>query len=335
MSFIDEIKVYVKGGKGGNGCISFRREKFVALGGPDGGKGGAGGDITFRASKKYNTLLKFHYQPHIKGDNGEHGSSGRKCGSAGKNTIIEVPIGTQIYDIGDNLIADLTIENQRITAAKGGEGGIGNAGSKNYVKDKYYNPGSEGEENTLLLKLKIIADVGIIGLPNAGKSTFLSLCSNAHPKIANYQFTTLCPQIGMVKLDGYRDFIMADIPGLIEGAHKGLGLGHKFLKHIERCRSILHLIDCTQEDVIATYNTVRNELKSYNETLSVKNELVAMSKCDIPDNDTVTKKVKTLEDYLQRKVYKIASDRKTHQLINEIYNSLNKKEEKIEFNPIN
>ena len=334
MAFIDEIKVYVRGGKGGNGCISFRREKFVALGGPDGGRGGKGSDIIFCASKKYNTLLNLHYQPHIIGNKGEHGSGSKKSGAMGKNVIVEVPIGTQIFDVGGKLISDLSIENQQFRVAYGGAGGIGNAGSKNYIRDRYYNPGEDGEEKTLLLKLKIIADVGIIGLPNAGKSTFLSLCSNAHPKIADYEFTTLSPQIGMVRLDDNRDFVIADIPGLIEGAHKGLGLGCQFLKHVERCKSVLHLIDCMQEDVVSAYNTVRNELEQYSEKLKVKTELVVISKCDMLNNKIVDEKVKLLENYLQRKVYRIALNKKVDEVVSKLYESLNKTGEKLKYDPL-
>ncbi len=334
MIFVDEIKIYAKGGKGGNGCISFRREKFVAYGGPDGGRGGNGSNIILRASKKYNTLLKFYYQPHLRGNNGEHGGSSRKYGLSGKDVIVEVPIGTQVYDVNNKLLADLILEKQEILIAKGGAGGVGNAGSRSHVKEQNYNPGEEGEDNTLFLKLKIIADVGIIGLPNAGKSTFLSMCSNAHPKIADYEFTTLCPQIGMVKLDNSRDFIIADIPGLIEGAHNGLGLGHTFLKHIERCKTVLHLIDCMHDDVIKVYNIVREELKQYNELLIDKKEIVAVSRCDLLDADMVEEKIKLLEEYTKHKVYRVTVQNKPHEILNQLYNQLGTKDSVVKYDPL-
>ena len=336
MAFIDEVKIYLRAGNGGNGCISIRREKFVEFGGPDGGKGGKGGDIIFNATKKLNTLLKFRYQPHIIGQRGQHGQGSNKYGAAGKDTIVNVPIGTQIYDPQENLVADLAQPGQTVSLAKGGDGGKGNTGSRNYNITEHYTLGEQGEEVTLLLKLKIIADIGIIGLPNAGKSTFLSTCSNAHPKIAEYAFTTLCPQIALVRIDDYRDFVMADIPGLIEGAHQGSGLGHKFLKHIERCSALLHLVDCTQEDVIKTYEIVRNELALYNEKLIEKNELVAISRCDMLSNDIVEEKVKKLAAHLQQEVYTIALGQSNNIITAKLYDLLDKSiiEEKTEYDPL-
>lgn len=335
MSFIDEVKVHLKAGDGGNGCISFRREKFVAHGGPDGGTGGKGGDIFFIASNTFNTLLKLRYQPHIIGDKGAPGGSANKYGAAGKDSIIEVPVGTQIYDINDELIVDLSNKGQLILAAGGGKGGLGNAKFKSCERgSKNYNCGELGCETSLLLRLKIVADIGIIGLPNAGKSTFLSLCSNAHPKIADYAFTTLYPQIGMVKLDNYRDFIIADIPGLISGAHKGIGLGHQFLRHVERCNVLLHLIDSTQEDVVKAYNTVKSELALYSEKLINKREVVAVSRCDISNDDTVNKKRTLLENYLQHPVYTVAINQDIKQITNKLYSLLEKDVEDYQYDPL-
>ncbi len=334
MAFIDEVKIYLKAGKGGNGCISIRREKFVEFGGPDGGKGGDGGDIIFCATNKINTLLKFRYQPHITGKPGKHGQSSNKYGADGQDTFIQVPVGTQIYDLDDNLIADLTTQGQEVILAKGGKGGVGNAKSKKINSEDHYNRGDDGEERTLLLKLKIIADIGIIGLPNAGKSTFLSICSNANPKIADYAFTTLCPQIAMVNLSDYRDFVIADIPGLIEGAHQGSGLGHKFLKHIERCSALLHLVDCLQEDVIQTYEVVRNELELYNQQLLDKKELVAISRCDLLNEEKVQEKVRTLSEHLGQEVYTVSLNQSNNSISNRLYNFLNKDVPQKKFDPL-
>jgi GTPase len=282
MKFLDEAKVYIASGAGGNGCVSFRREKFIEFGGPNGGDGGKGGDVVIEAVNGLNTLIDYRYQQHFKAQRGGNGMGKDRAGANGKDVVLKVPIGTQVYEEdGETLIADLTEVGQRATIAEGGNGGFGNAHFKSSTNraPRRANPGQPGEERTIRLRLKLIADAGLIGLPNAGKSTFLAAVSAAKPKIADYPFTTLHPQLGVVKVDE-REFVLADLPGLIEGAHEGTGLGDRFLGHTERCRVLLHLVDGTIEDAGAAYRTVRAELEAYGQGLSEKPEIVALSKAD-------------------------------------------------------
>src|SRR6516225_9688701 len=282
MKFLDEAKVYIRSGDGGNGCVSFRREKFIEFGGPNGGDGGKGGDVIAEAVYGLNTLIDYRYQQHFFGKNGGAGMGKDRHGANGADALLKVPVGTQIYEEdGETLLADLTERGQRAVLARGGNGGFGNAHFKSSTNraPRRANPGQPGEERTIRLRLKLIADAGIVGLPNAGKSTFLAAVSAAKPKIADYPFTTLHPQLGVVELDG-REFVLADLPGLIEGAHEGAGLGDRFLGHTERCRVLLHLVDGTGEDAGAAYKIVRTELEAYGQGLSDKPEIVALSKSD-------------------------------------------------------
>jgi GTPase len=282
MKFLDEAKVYIRSGDGGNGCVSFRREKFIEFGGPNGGDGGKGGDVVAVAVEGLNTLIDYRYQQHHTAKNGRGGMGKDRHGANGADIIMKVPVGTQIYEEdGETLLADLTEVGQRAVLARGGNGGFGNAHFKSSTNraPRHANPGQPGEERTIRLRLKLIADAGIVGLPNAGKSTFLAAVSAARPKIADYPFTTLHPQLGVVGIDG-REFVLADIPGLIEGAHEGLGLGDRFLGHVERCRVILHLIDGTGEHAGKAYKTVRAELEAYGGGLAEKAEVVALNKAD-------------------------------------------------------
>jgi GTP-binding protein len=282
MKFLDEAKVYVASGAGGNGCVSFRREKFIEFGGPNGGDGGKGGDVIVEAVNGLNTLIDYRYQQHFKAQRGENGMGKDRHGASGKDAVLKVPAGTQVYEEdGETLLADLTEIGQQVMIAKGGNGGFGNAYFKSSTNraPRHANPGQPAEELTIRLRLKLIADAGLIGLPNAGKSTFLSVVSAAKPKIADYPFTTLHPQLGVVRIDE-REFVLADLPGLIEGAHEGVGLGDRFLGHTERCRVILHLVDGTAEDVAGAYRTVRGELEAYGNGLTDKPEIVALTKAD-------------------------------------------------------
>ncbi len=289
MKFLDEAKVYIASGAGGDGCVSFRREKFIEFGGPNGGDGGKGGDVVVEAVNGLNTLIDYRYQQHFKAQRGGNGMGKDRAGANGKDVVLKVPIGTQVYEEdGETLIADLTEVGERATLAKGGNGGFGNTHFKSSTNraPRHANPGQPGEEGTIRLRLKLIADAGLIGLPNAGKSTFLAAVSAAKPKIADYPFTTLHPQLGVVKVDE-REFVLADLPGLIEGAHEGAGLGDRFLGHTERCRVLLHLIDGTIEDAGAAYRTVRAELEAYGQGLSEKPEIVALSKADAMTSELV------------------------------------------------
>ena len=282
MKFLDQQKIYIKSGDGGAGCVGFRREKYVEYGGPDGGDGGRGGDIIVECVANLNTLIDFRYQQHFKAGRGQHGQGKNRSGRGGEDRLLTVPVGTQIFDEeGDELIADLTAPGQKLLLASGGDGGFGNAHYKSATNQapRRADDGWPGEERWLWLRLKLIADAGLIGLPNAGKSTFLSAVTRARPKIADYPFTTLYPNLGVGYVDG-DEIILADVPGLIEGAHEGAGLGDRFLGHIERCGVLLHLIDGTHDDPIGAYRTVRNELRDYGEALDQKSELVALNKCD-------------------------------------------------------
>jgi GTP-binding protein len=282
MKFLDEAKVYIRSGDGGNGCVSFRREKFIEFGGPNGGDGGSGGDVIAQAVDGLNTLIDYRYQQHFFAKNGRAGMGKDRHGANGADAVLKVPVGTQIYEAdGETLLADLTELGQRAVLARGGNGGFGNAHFKTSTNraPRHANPGQPGTELTIRLRLKLIADAGVVGLPNAGKSTFLAAVSAAKPKIADYPFTTLHPQLGVVDVDG-REFVLADIPGLIEGAHEGVGLGDRFLGHVERCRVLLHLVDGTGGNAGEAYQTVRAELSAYGQGLADKPEIVALSKAD-------------------------------------------------------
>ncbi len=282
MKFLDQAKIYVKAGNGGAGCVSFRREKFIEFGGPNGGDGGRGGDVVVECVQGLNTLIDFRFQQHFKAKTGEHGMGKDRHGANGAPVVLKVPPGTEILDEdGETLIADLTEPGQRFVLCKGGNGGFGNAYFKTATNQapRHANPGLDGEERWVWLRLKLIADAGLIGLPNAGKSTFLATVTAAKPKIADYPFTTLHPGLGVVRIDA-REMVLADIPGLIEGAHEGHGLGDRFLGHVERCLVLLHLVEGTSEHAGKAYKTVRNELAAYGEGLAEKPEIVALSKVD-------------------------------------------------------
>jgi GTP-binding protein len=282
MKFLDQAKVYVRSGDGGNGCIAFRREKFIEFGGPSGGDGGRGGDVVVTAVDGLNTLIDYRYQQHFKAQRGTNGMGKDRAGANGTDIVLKVPAGTQIYDAdGETLIADLVAVGDEAVLARGGNGGFGNAHFKSSTNraPRHANPGQPGEERWIWLRLKLIADAGLVGLPNAGKSTFLAAVTAAKSKIADYPFTTLNPQLGVVRIDT-REFVLADIPGLIEGAHAGVGLGDRFLGHVERCRVLLHLVDGMSEHAGKAYATVRGEIEAYGHGLAAKPEIVALTKAD-------------------------------------------------------
>jgi GTP-binding protein len=291
MKFLDEAKVYIRSGDGGNGCVAFRREKYIEFGGPSGGNGGRGGDVVIEVVDGLNTLIDYRYQQHFKAQRGGNGA-GKDChGAGGKSITLKVPVGTQIFDEDrETLIHDFTARGEKFVLAEGGNGGFGNAHFKSPTNraPRNANSGQTGEERWIWLRLKLIADAGLVGLPNAGKSTFLSKVSAAKPKIADYPFTTLHPQLGVVNSDG-REFVLADIPGLIEGAHEGAGLGDRFLGHVERCRVLLHLVDATCEHAGKAYKTVRQELDAYGGQLTDKLEIVGLNKIDAVDPDELKK----------------------------------------------
>jgi GTP-binding protein len=296
MKFLDECKIFVKSGDGGAGCVSFRREKFIEFGGPDGGDGGRGGDIIVEAVANLNTLIDYRYAQHFKARRGYHGSGANRSGPSGPTITLKVPIGTQILDeTKEQVLFDMVTPGQKILLCKGGDGGFGNAHFKTSTNQapRQHGEGWPGEERWLWLRLKLIADAGLIGLPNAGKSTFLAAVSRAKPKIADYPFTTLRPQLGVVRTDN-REFVVADIPGLIEGAHEGAGLGVRFLGHIERCGVLIHLVDGTQDDVAGAYKTVRRELAAYGAGLEEKRQIVALNKCDALTQEDIADKLKKL-----------------------------------------
>ncbi len=298
MKFLDEAKIYIRSGDGGSGCLSFRREKFLEFGGPNGGNGGRGGDVVVHCVKGLNTLIDFRYRQHFKAERGHHGMGKDRTGRNGEVLVIKVPVGTQILDEDkETLIADMTDEGQTFVLARGGDGGFGNAHFKSSTNQapRRADPGWPGEERWIWLRLKLIADAGLVGLPNAGKSTFLSVVSEAKPKIADYPFTTLHPNLGVVGVDDVH-FVMADIPGLIEGAHEGAGLGTRFLGHVERCSVLLHLVDGTQDDVAEAYRTIRTELEGYDDGLARKREIVALNKIDALQPAEIRKKRKALAD---------------------------------------
>ena len=296
MKFLDQAKVYVRSGDGGAGSVSFLREKFVEFGGPNGGNGGRGGDIIIECVDGLNTLIDYRYQQHFKAKTGVHGMGKNRTGADGADVVLRVPVGTQVFeDDNETLVADMTAVGQRVVLLSGGNGGFGNAHFKTSSNQapRHANPGQVGVEKWIWLRLKLIADAGLVGLPNAGKSTFLSAVSAAKPKIADYPFTTLHPNLGVVSV-GERDFVLADIPGLIEGASDGAGLGDRFLGHVERCGVLIHLIDGTQEDLEAAYVTIRTELTAYDERLGEKPEIVVLNKIDSIDPDELKAKAKLL-----------------------------------------
>ena len=308
MKFLDEAKIYLKAGNGGDGACSFRREKFIEFGGPNGGNGGKGADIVFEAVANLNTLIDFRYQQHFKAPRGENGGSRSCTGASADDMIIKVPVGTQIVaDDGVSVLADLTEAGQTFIAARGGMGGRGNESYKSSTNQapRQADKGELGEELWVWLRLKIIADVGLLGLPNAGKSTFLSVVSRARPKIADYPFTTLYPHLGVAKVDA-KEVLIADIPGLIEGASDGAGLGTRFLKHVERCKVLVHLIDGTAEDVSVPYKTIRKELKKYSPALADKPEVIGLNKIDALSPEEVEEKLKKLKKASKKSVFAVS-----------------------------
>ena len=302
MKFLDEAKVYIQSGAGGNGCVSFRREKFIEFGGPNGGDGGRGGDVIAECTDGLNTLIDYRYQQHFKAKRGGNGMGKDRHGGNGADIVLKVPAGTQIFDEdAETLLADLTEVGQRVVLARGGNGGFGNAHFKTSTNraPRHANPGQPAQERTIWLRLKLIADAGLVGLPNAGKSTFLAATSAAKPKIADYPFTTLHPQLGVVAVDG-REFVLADLPGLIEGAHEGAGIGDRFLGHIERCRVLLHLVDATGEHAGESYKTIRHELEAYGHDLTNKAEIIALSKADAVDAEALKRQKERLRRAAKR-----------------------------------
>ncbi len=303
MKFLDQAKIYVRSGDGGAGCLSFRREKFIEFGGPDGGDGGRGGDVWIECVDGLNTLIDYRYQQHFKAKKGGYGMGANRTGAKGDDVVLKVPAGTEVLDEdGETVLLDVTEVGQRVRLLKGGNGGFGNAQFKTSTNQapRRANPGLEGEERWIWLRLKLIADAGLVGLPNAGKSTFLAATTAAKPKVADYPFTTLHPGLGVVKVDG-REFVLADIPGLIEGAHEGVGLGDRFLAHIERCQVLLHLVDATSEHAGKTYKTVRAELEAYGNGLEDKPEIVALSKVDSLDPETLKTQLARLQRAAKKK----------------------------------
>jgi len=309
MKFLDQAKIYIRSGNGGAGAVSFRREKFIEFGGPDGGDGGRGGDVWAECVEGLNTLIDYRYQQHFKAKTGGHGMGKNRHGAKGADVVLKVPAGTEILEEdGETVIADMTHVGQKVLLAKGGNGGFGNAyfATSTNRAPRRANPGQEGQERTLILRLKLIADAGLVGLPNAGKSTFLATVTAAKPKIADYPFTTLHPGLGVVRAYG-REFVLADIPGLIEGASEGVGLGDKFLSHVERCRVLLHLVEGTSEDAGEAYKTVRHEIEAYGHGLAEKPEIVALSKADALDEDTLKEQLKKLKKSCKQTPHVISS----------------------------
>ncbi len=308
MKFLDQAKIYIKAGNGGSGSASFRREKFIEFGGPDGGDGGDGGSVIIESDRNLNTLIDFRYAQHFKAQHGKNGSKRNRTGANGENLILKVPVGTQIYEEDNNtLIYDFTKNKERYLVASGGKGGLGNVRFKSSVNraPKKKTNGKNGEEFWIWLQLKVIADIGIIGKPNAGKSSLLSALTRAKPKIANYPFTTINPNLGVTYYDR-KEVTLADIPGLVEGAHKGIGLGDKFLRHIERCKVLLHLIDLSEHDLEKTYKEIIKELSSYDKKLSKKKEIIFFNKSDLFDNDEIKKKLENFKKKINAK-YEIIS----------------------------
>ena len=312
MKFLDQAKIFIKAGTGGSGSSSFRREKFVEFGGPDGGDGGKGGSVVFTSDKNLNTLIDFRYQQHFKAERGKNGKGKNKTGKNGSDLILKVPVGTQIFEEDNNtLIFDFTENEQIFLVANGGKGGLGNVRFKSSTNraPRKTTKGRIGEEFWVWLQLKTIADIGIVGMPNAGKSSLLSALTKAKPKIANYQFTTINPNLGVTSYDN-KELTLADIPGVIEGAHEGVGLGDKFLRHIERCKNIIHLIDISQENLIRCYTQVRKELQKYSNKLSKKREIVVLNKTDLLNKEKILKKTNEFEKFINNKIYLISTIQK-------------------------
>ena len=304
MKFLDQVKIYIKAGNGGDGSPSFRREKFIEYGGPDGGDGGKGGSVILKAEQNLNTLIDYRYQQHHKAQRGDNGAGQNKTGKSGENLILKVPLGTQVFEEDNKtLIFDFIKIGEEFVAADGGKGGLGNTRFKSSTNraPRKFTKGTDGEEFTIWLQLKTIADIGIIGLPNAGKSSLLAAITNANPKIANYQFTTLNPNLGVASYDD-KEVTIADIPGLVEGAHKGIGLGTQFLKHIERCKSLLHMIDITNENLKKSYKQIKDELKNYSSKLLKKRELIVLNKTDLIEESEVKKIVKYFSKNIKSEV---------------------------------
>jgi len=318
MKFLDQAKITIKAGDGGNGCCSFRREKFIEFGGPNGGDGGHGGSVILLAVNSLNTLIDYRFMQHFKAARGENGKGNNKTGASGKDLILRVPVGTQIYaEDKKTLIFDLTKNGEQIQIANGGKGGLGNTrfkSSTNQAPRKTTN-GSKGEEFEIWLELKIIADIGLVGFPNSGKSSFLSVTTRAKPKIADYPFTTINPNLGVLNIDN-KEIVIADIPGLIRGAHRGVGLGDKFLKHIERCNSILHLIDINEDKLFNRYNIIREELKKYSPKLINKREIVVFNKIDLLDQNQICIKIREFRKNFKKEFFKISILKKSN--INEL-----------------
>ena len=309
MKFLDQIKIHVKAGNGGDGSPSFRREKFIEFGGPDGGDGGKGGSVILKSERNLNTLIDYRYQQHHKAKRGENGMGQNRTGKSGEDLILKVPIGTQVFEEDNKtLIYDFTKPGEKFVAAAGGKGGLGNTRFKSSTNraPRKFTKGTSGEEFAIWLQLKTIADIGIIGLPNAGKSSLLASITNANPKIANYQFTTLNPNLGVASYDN-KEVTIADIPGLIEGAHQGTGLGIQFLKHIERCKSLLHLIDITNNDLEKSYNEVKNEIKNYSSDLLKKKELIVLNKIDLVDEKIVNKIIEKFSKKIEGEILTLST----------------------------
>tara|TARA_B100001741_G_scaffold227450_1_gene189047 strand:- start:25 stop:1008 length:984 start_codon:yes stop_codon:yes gene_type:complete len=309
MKFLDQVKIFVKAGDGGSGSPSFRREKFIEFGGPDGGDGGKGGSVILKSERNLNTLIDYRYQQHFKAQRGEDGKGKKMTGKGGGNLYLKVPIGTQVFEEDNKtLIYDFRKNNDEFVVASGGKGGFGNTKFKSSTNraPKKFTKGIKGEEFWVWLQLKTIADIGIIGLPNAGKSSLLASMTSATPKIANYKFTTLNPNLGVAVYDD-KEITLADIPGLIEGAHSGVGLGIKFLKHIERCKTLLHLIDINEEDLVSSYKQVRNELKNYGKELIKKKEIIVFNKIDLLQKKNIDKKVKDFEIKIKKKTFRMST----------------------------
>ena len=308
MKFLDHAKIYVKAGDGGSGSSGFRREKFVEFGGPDGGDGGNGGSVILLTDTNLNTLVDFRFQQHFKAERGQNGMGSKKSGKSGKDLILKVPIGTQVFEEDNNtLIEDLKKVGQKIIVAKGGKKGLGNVRFKTSINraPRKKTDGAEGEKFWIWLQLKVIADIGIIGMPNAGKSSLLSVLTKAKPKIANYPFTTINPNLGVASYND-KEITIADIPGLIEGAHEGIGLGDKFLRHIERCKSLVHLIDITENDILENYLKIRKELSKYSDSLLKKKEIIIFNKIDIINTNEINEKINYFKKKVKKNIFKIS-----------------------------